>query len=228
MLSNITPIYDITPMTMLDYPDNLACIVWLTGCSLRCSYCYNPSIVRAGKGKYTEEDLFKLLKRRRGLLDGVVLSGGECTDYHRIVGLCEKIKTMGFLIKIDTNGSNPDVIAELFERNLIDYVALDYKAPRHRFREVTGTGEYDHFCQSLNLLLKSDIKYEVRTTVHTDLIDECDINSIIDDLHRRGYKGHYYLQHFREGTDTLGNLTKPSRKIDASRLSDKITLSLRS
>ncbi|MDR0762368.1 MAG: radical SAM protein, partial [Campylobacteraceae bacterium] len=99
----LKPIFDITPFTMLDYPEHLSCIVWFAGCNMRCSYCYNPHIV-LGEGNIGIDELLNFLRTRAGRLEGVVLSGGECTLYPELPKLCREIKELGFKIKLDTNG----------------------------------------------------------------------------------------------------------------------------
>ena len=130
------PIYNITPFTLLDYPDKSACIFWYAGCNMRCLYCYNPEIV-LGKGTTTFSEAISFLKSRQGLLDAVVFSGGECLIHKNILDQIKTVKELGFLIKIDTNGSNPNVLKQLIERNLIDYVALDFKGTKNNFQQIT-------------------------------------------------------------------------------------------
>ncbi|HEX5710906.1 MAG TPA: radical SAM protein, partial [Sulfuricurvum sp.] len=103
-------LYDITPFTLLDFPDTPAAIFWFAGCNLRCVYCYNPDIV-FGVARIKEEEALSFLRRRQGLLEGVVLSGGECTTYPHLLVFCRCIKSLGYTIKLDTNGMRPDVIA---------------------------------------------------------------------------------------------------------------------
>ena len=215
-------------MTMLDYPGKLSCIIWLSGCSMCCPYCYNPSIVNE-KGRQTLKELFAFLKKRIGLLDGVVLSGGESTMYEGIVELCEQIKTMGFLIKIDTNGIQPKVLKELLKKELVDYIALDYKAPKYKFDKITGVEDtYKLFKKSLTMLCKqSKVDFEVRTAVHTDLLNEEDINNIIKDLVKSGYKNTYYLQKFINDTETIGNLPNATRWLNMNELSNKLNIEVR-
>jgi pyruvate formate lyase activating enzyme len=215
-------------MTMLDYPDQLACIVWFSGCSMHCPYCYNPDIVNAETGSMVEADLFCFLNQRRGLLDGVVLSGGECTDYLNIVSVCRDIKKLGFKIKLDTNGTNPNTLSELLCSDLIDYVALDYKAPESKFKDVTGYRAFEPFSRSLDLLINSSVQFEVRTTVHTGILSEIDINDIIKDLVKRGYNNCYYLQKFVEATNTLGLVPSQKKWIDISSLSSDLRVIIRS
>lgn len=222
----LTPIYDITLFTTLDFPNHLACIVWLSGCNMRCAYCYNPDIVLQN-GKKPISELLDFLKKRVGLLEGVVLSGGECTFYKDIANLCKEIKNLGFKIKIDTNGSNPSVLKSLLEQKLIDYVALDFKAPKRVFKEITESIFYDKLITSLDLLLNSNVSFEVRTTVHLSLLDEIAINEIVDILYNKGYKGTYYIQNYLHTEKSLGDLKEQTRVFDKSLINNKIPIEFR-
>jgi len=168
-------------------------------------------------------DALEFLKTRVGLLDAVVLSGGEAT-LHNLVEFAKEIKRLGFLIKLDTNGVNFDTIKELLDLNLLDFIALDYKAPKNKFVEISHSNKYEEFSKTLNLLIQSDIKYEVRTTLHNDLLDEDDINTIIDDLVCRGYKNNYYLQKFLDTGNNIAGITTSKKHFDEALLSKKINL----
>ena len=209
------PVYDLTPFTMLDFPDQCAAIIWFSGCNMRCPYCHNPQIVR-GKGRKKMDDVLTFLDRRKALLDGVVLSGGEATIYPGLCDLADKLKTMGYAIKLDTNGTRPQVIRELLDRELLDYIALDYKSPPEKARLVTGADHFVAFEQTLDMLCTQDrLAFEIRTTVHTGLMDESDISAIIHDLGRRGYGGAYYVQNYTDrGGGTLGGLSAQKRALD--------------
>jgi len=216
----ISPFHAITPFTMLDYPGRIACIVWVAGCNMRCLYCHNPQIV-TGKGAIGEEQALAFLRKRKGLLEGVVFSGGEATTWPGLAAFMARVKALGYAIKLDTNGLRPDVIARLLDRNLLDRVALDYKAPRHKFRTVTGASAFARFARSLDLLCGQDrIPVEMRSTVHSDLLGEEDILDMARDLSRRGYRGTYALQRAIAGPDrpTLGDLPPDPRPFDAARL----------
>lgn len=219
-------ICEITKFTTLDYPDNLACILWFAKCNMSCHYCYNPSIVR-GEGIYTNEEILTFLKTRVGKLTSVVLSGGECTLYPHLIELCEEIRELGFKIKIDTNGLKPDVIKELIDFSLIDFIALDYKAPAHKFFDITNNTSHEKFFKTLDHLIDKNFSFEVRTTIHSDLLTTEDINDIIADLKRRKYKGTYYLQNFLHVEDTLGNITTPSVPIDKNLLRNDLPIKIR-
>lgn len=222
-LESAKVVYDITKFTHLDYPDHLACIVWFSGCNMRCDYCYNKDIVFAKDGIYSYNDVLDFLKTRVNLLDAVVLSGGEATS-HDLVDFCKQIKELGFLIKLDTNGTNPHAINELLDLNLLDFIALDYKAPKDKFLKITHSNKYDEFSNTLDMLLASPIDFEVRTTLHNDLLNEDDINTIINDLYQRGYKNNYYIQKFLDTKNNIADLSTPINSFNESLLSNKLKI----
>lgn len=210
------PIYSVTPFTMLDFPEHTACIIWFSGCNMRCSYCHNPQIVK-GKGRGDVGQVLDFLKKRQGLLDGVVLSGGEASAYPGLPDFIRQVKTLGYAVKLDTNGLRPDIIEEFLIQGFLDYIALDYKAPPHKFKKVTGVDKYGEFTKTLDLLCAQEtVPFEVRTTVHTDLMDEEDISDIIHDLESRGYQGRHAIQNFTHSDDrpTLGFMRKQERVLN--------------
>ena len=186
---------------------------------MRCLYCYNPEIV-TGKGQYTENDLLDFLKTRQGLLEGVVLSGGEVSLYPNILNLCAEIKKLGFKIKIDTNGTSPDVIENLIISNLIDFISLDFKAPKDKFYSITKSKvNYESFRETLEFVTHQDkVNYEVRTTVHSDLLNADDLNIMHQSLIKLNYQKKYYIQNFRGDKNTLGNLNKQEKCLDLNSL----------
>ncbi|WP_457748053.1 anaerobic ribonucleoside-triphosphate reductase activating protein [Sulfurimonas sp.] len=219
-------IYDITKFTHLDYPQHLACIFWFNGCNMRCDYCYNKEIVFAKEGNYTYADALNFLHSRIKLLDAVVISGGEATT-HNLVKFIQAIKNLGFLVKLDTNGTSFESIKILLEKNLLDYIALDYKAPQEKFHTITHSQKYEEFSKTLNHLIHSNIKFEVRTTLHEALLNENDINNIINDLHERGYKNTYYIQEFFETQSNIANLKKSSISFNKELLKSTIAIEWR-
>lgn len=213
------PVYDVTSFTMLDYPDVTACILWFAGCNMRCGYCHNPDIIRA-KGNFDEEQILKFLTKRQNKLEGVVLSGGECTGYPNLKDFIKRIKALGYLVKMDTNGTKPKLIKELIEEGLIDYLALDFKATEDKFFEITKCRKIPQFKESLAVLCaQNKIPFEVRTTVHTDLLNEQDIKEIMDDLEAHDYKGIYYVQNYRHG-DNEGRLQEQTKPLDITSFRD--------
>jgi pyruvate formate lyase activating enzyme len=212
------PIFSITPFTLLDYLHKSACILWFAGCNMRCLYCYNPEIV-FGKGSISFEKVIQFLKTRINLLDAVVFSGGECLLHKNCISFIYEIKKMGFLVKIDTNGSRPDVVEALIQKKIIDYVALDFKALPDRFEKTTQSNLFIPFEKSLLLLLQSGISFEVRTTVHSELLNNKDIQQMISYLENIGYEGNYYLQHFVNGSPTIEKLGHSNKELENEKLS---------
>ncbi|GGD34438.1 anaerobic ribonucleoside-triphosphate reductase activating protein [Flavobacterium orientale] len=219
-------IHSITAFTLLDYPDHTACILWFAGCNMKCSYCYNPEIV-FGKGKYSIPEILSFLEKRKGLLDAVVFSGGECLLHKETIDAMQSIKAMGFLVKVDTNGSLPDRLAAALKLQLIDYIALDFKATKRKTKNITKADFYYQFFESLSVIQKHGVTHEVRTTVHSDLLDEEDITEMIHLLEMNGYNGTYYLQHFRNESVTIAPL-QHSNAADYKQLSStKIQITMR-
>ena len=193
---------------------------------MACPYCYNPHIVR-DNGTISTHEALTFLQSRQGRLEGVVLSGGECTLYPDLAHFCQQIKELGYKIKIDTNGSNPTLLKELITCKLVDYIALDYKAPFLHYPALTHYRHTQRIEESLTLLISHDFPFEVRTTWHSDLLHVKDINEVINDLHVKGYKGTYYLQHYLHVALTLGETKTEQTKIDLSQLSPLVPIELR-
>lgn len=208
---------NITPFTLLDYPNKTACVLWYAGCNMRCLYCYNPEIA-LGKATIAFSETISFLESRIGLLDAVVFSGGECLVHRHIVEQIKSVKALGFLVKIDTNGSKPMVLEQLLQEQLIDYVSLDFKSPKEKVRAITKKDFYHEFIACLKILQTSKIPFEVRTTYHSDLLDTADIQTMMAVLEAHHYKGTFYIQHFRNGVETLGNLNHSVKNLNATSL----------
>lgn len=202
---NKKAIHSFTPFTLLDYPDKSACILWFAGCNMKCEYCYNPEIV-FGKGSFYFSEIVSFLKSRRNLLDAVVFSGGECLIHKDIIPFIKLVKSLGFLIKVDTNGSQPKVLEKLIEEQLIDYIALDFKGPKEKFFAITKADFYSQFLSCLELLQANFIPFEVRTTYHSSLLNPEDIAVMQDALLELGYDKNYYIQNFRNYQNTIAPL----------------------
>jgi pyruvate formate lyase activating enzyme len=185
---------------------------------MRGGYSHNPQIVM-GKGRGKIEDVLAFLKKRQGLLDGVVLSGGEASVYPGLPGFIRQVRDLGYAVKLDTNGLRPDIVRDFLDEGFLDYIALDYKAPPDKFRKVTGVSKFNAFSETLSILCgQKNVSFEVRTTVHTGLMDEKDVGYIIADLDTRGYTGHYYIQNFCADNErpTLKLLPAQTRRLDVS------------
>ena len=202
---NKKAIHSFTPFTLLDYPDKSACILWFAGCNMKCDYCYNPEIV-FGKGLFYFSEIFSFLKTRRNLLDAVVLSGGECLIHKDIIPFIKLVKSLGFLIKVDTNGSQPKVLEKLIKEQLIDYVALDFKGTKEKFFAITKSDFYSQFISCFELLQNSSIPFEIRTTYHSSLLNPEDIASMQNVLVELGYDKTYFIQNFRNYQNTIAPL----------------------
>lgn len=168
-------------MTLLDYPGKVACTVFLQGCNFRCPFCHNSDLLgNEGPEPIPEETLLTFLNKRIGLLDAVCVTGGEPTLQKDLPVLLTKIKAMGYLVKLDTNGNKPDVLKALVEEGLVDYVAMDIKNSPARYGETAGVPKMDisHVEESIRYLLSGAVDFEFRTTVADELHDPEDFAAI--------------------------------------------------
>ena len=165
-------------MTLLDYPGKVACTLFLQGCNYRCPFCHNSELLgHDGEEFMTEEAFLAFLRKRTGLLDGVCVSGGEPTLYPGLENLLRAIKAMGFAVKLDTNGSRPDVLKKLVAEGLVDHVAMDVKNSPRGYAETVGlpSVNLEKTEESLRFLMTEAVSYELRTTVAEPLHDETTI-----------------------------------------------------
>ncbi len=196
--------------TLLDYPGCIACTVFLPGCNLRCPFCHNAGLVLPEQllpGEISAEELFAFLQKRRGKLDGVCITGGEPTLYPDLPELIRRIRGMDFRVKLDTNGTNPQMLALLLEQGLVDYVAMDIKNCPERYRETTGGADVlDAVKESAALLRTGVVEYEFRTTVYRPAHDRQAMESI-----GRWLQGarRYYLQNFVDSGNLVGTGCSP-------------------
>lgn len=168
-------------VSLIDYPEKTAATLFTYGCNLRCPYCQNPELVVLPQTEsFSEDEILQKLKERQNFIDGVCITGGEPTLYPDLKKLIEKIKDCCNLkIKIDTNGTSPDIIKQLIDNGLIDYIAMDVKAPLSRYAEATGKSlDTNLILQSIDYILSSDIDHEFRTTCYPEVIDKDGIDEI--------------------------------------------------
>ena len=168
-------------MTLLDFPGKIACTVFLGGCNFRCPFCHNSELFMGKPEKLMEdEEFFAFLKSRRGLLDGVCVSGGEPTLYKTLPDFLAKIKEMGFLVKLDTNGYRPEVLKALVQQGLVDYVAMDVKNSPAMYAQTVGLEkmELSSIEESLRFLIGGELPYELRTTLVRQLHDTASIQDM--------------------------------------------------
>ena len=193
-------------LTLLDYPGEIAATVFTGGCNFRCPFCHNASLVLAEKFGATlpTEEFFAFLESRRGKLRAVCVSGGEPTLQGDLLEFIKRIKGMGFLVKLDTNGTRPDVLGALFDAGLLDYVAMDIKNSRKRYGETVGIENFDisPIEESINILRKGNVPFEFRTTVVRELHTAADIAEIGEWL---SGDEKFFLQTFEDSGDLIGS-----------------------
>jgi pyruvate formate lyase activating enzyme len=201
--------------TLLDYPDEIACTLFLGGCNFNCSYCYNPDLVlnKETGVSIAEEEVLEFLKERKKFLDGVCITGGEpLLHYPLLLGFLKKVKSLDYKIKIDTNGSFPHPLRKIIEEKVVDYIAMDIKAPLSRYKEIVGRPiDQPNNCweteieESVKLIKNSGVDYEFRTTVSSNLKAD-DFAEI-----RRWLCGsrRYYLQAVKTNVPLLGSEPAP-------------------
>jgi len=185
--------------TLIDYPGKIAATIFVSGCNFRCPWCYNKDLVLPEEiVKYPPiplEEIYKFLEERKGFLEAVVLCGGEPTIYEDIIDFVKQIKDMDYLVKLDTNGSNPEILQTMINNRLLDYVAMDIKAPKEKYEKVAGAGvNIKDIEKSIAILKESKIDYEFRTTVVPELITKKDILRIAEWLNPAKK---YVLQNFQ-------------------------------
>ncbi len=183
-------------MTLLDWPGKVACTVFLGGCDFRCPFCHNAELLAGGlPAELTQRELLDFLKKRRGLLDGVCVTGGEPLLRPGLAGLLEEIKALGYPVKVDTNGSHPDRLISLWEEGLVDYVAMDVKNSPDRYPETAGVPDLDlaPIRESVSWLLEGRVDYEFRTTAVGQFHDESSFRAIGEWI--QGAR-RYYIQNF--------------------------------
>jgi pyruvate formate lyase activating enzyme len=187
----------LTELSLSDFPGRVAAVAFTRGCNYSCSFCHNRQILDVdGEASDNEEDIFRFLKRRRGFIDGLVITGGEPCIQQGLVDFCRKVKALGVAVKLDTNGSRPDVLSALFAEKLLDYVAMDIKAPFDKYDALCGKAvDKQAVRRSMELLINSRTKIEFRTTIVPRLLDEKDILKIGKSINGRAP---HYLQRYVE------------------------------
>ena len=190
-------------LTLIDYPGKLAAIVFTQGCNLRCGYCHNPELVLSSRfeSRVQEDEVLSFLDRRRLFLNGVVISGGEPTLQKDLMDFMKKVKHMGFSIKLDTNGTLPEVLGEIIQSRLIDYIAMDIKTSLERYDQITGVScLLEKIKESIRLIRNSGIEFEFRTTAVKPFCSREDLGRI---QHLMGAFDRYQIQIFQPGEKIL-------------------------
>jgi pyruvate formate lyase activating enzyme len=165
-------------VSLIEYPGKISAIAFTQGCNFRCPYCYNPELVdpELYGDCLPEEVIFSFLEKRKGKLDALTITGGEPTIQHDLIDFIKCVRKIGYLIKLDTNGSYPEVLEQLISGRFVDYIAMDMKGPLHKYRTVTRSKiDEDKIRQSIEIIMKSGMPYEFRTTVPKSLLHEDDL-----------------------------------------------------
>lgn len=186
--------------SLIDFPGRASAILFTQGCPFRCPFCHNPELINPTQGMFTpvtEKEILDFLSTRQNKLDGVVITGGEPTLHNDLPDFISKLKSLGFAVKLDTNGSRPEMIERLVRDDYLDYLAMDYKSPLEKYQSHSGSMiDTEKIKKSVDLIRQSGIDYEFRTTVVKELLTEEDIMKIADEL--KGVK-RYVLQKFLPG-----------------------------
>jgi len=214
-------------LSLVDWDGKISSVVFLAGCNLRCPFCYNATLVLHPEKLPTIlfEQIEDHLKKRKGWIDGIVITGGEPTIHNDLPNLCEKIKKLGFLVKVDTNGTNPMMIEELIKRKLVDYVAMDVKAPLTKEKHFGACGVnmenlLEKIEKTIDLLLKAEVEYEFRTTVVPDLHEKQDVEEICQRI--KGCRK-YVIQNYKGNAETIDPKFKNSKPFQEKEMKTFLT-----
>ena len=194
-------------LTLLDFPGYVACTLFTRGCNMRCPFCHNASlVVRADEQKpYTHEEIMYFLKKRQGILDGVAITGGEPTLMPYLPDFMAEVRELGYKIKLDTNGTRPEVLKSIIDRGLVDYVAMDIKNSKEKYGETVGYDKsYDlaPIEDSIAILMQNKVDFEFRTTVSKTFHTADDIQKIGEWL---AGQEKFFLQQFKDSGDIIGD-----------------------
>lgn len=192
-------------VTLVDYPGKIACTIFLSGCNFKCPFCYSKELVLKEEidnhPEIKEKELFSFLRERKGMIDACVICGGEPTINHEIIQFIRKIKDLGYLIKLDTNGYCPDKLKELIDQNLVDYIAMDIKSCFKDYSLAAGVNvDISRIKESIELIKNSGIDYEFRTTIVPKIHTKESIIEMANDI---GGAKKYFLQTFRSEKETI-------------------------
>lgn len=205
----------------IDFPGKLSCVVFTAGCNYDCYFCHNRHLLGA-EAKIADSEFFQFLEKRKGLIDGVVITGGEPSLYSDLPDFIGKIKVMGYEVKLDTNGSNPLTVRKLIDESLLDFIAIDYKAPFGKYDLIRACGNIEenemHVKNTINMVMDSDIDYEIRTTMIPE-IGEDDIISMAGSF--PAFKS-YALQKYRPVPEDSGFGKIFYSAADLERIADNI------
>jgi len=165
--------------SMIDFPGYISAIVFTQGCNIRCKYCHNPELLPIDDDtSYSEEEILYYLEKRKKCLEGLVITGGEPTLQADLKDFIMKVRNFGYKIKLDTNGTNPQMVRELINEHLVDFIAMDIKAPFEKYHLVCGPVNTAKVQESMSLIINSGIPYQFRTTYYKEVLNDADIENI--------------------------------------------------
>lgn len=208
-------------LTLLDYPNKLASIVFTQGCNFKCAYCQNSDLLSIKtEGLIDEKEIFDYLKKRKKVLDGVVITGGEPTIQPNLTLFIQRVKDLGLKVKLDTNGSNPEIIKKLLKEDLVDYIAMDIKTDFDKYEDIIKINwNMDNIKKSIKLIKESTIEHEFRTTINKN-------DHTIEDLRRiceyLGPDENYFIQNFEQSDYVLDKSLKSFSKDELIRIEKKL------
>ena len=189
--------------SLLDYPNCISSIIWTTECNFRCPFCYNKNLIFGNTPLIPELEILSFLQKRKKMIEAVVISGGEPLLQEDLHTFIEKIKKMDYLVKIDTNGTKPNILKKLLEKKLLDYIAMDVKAPKKKYKKLCGVQPpLSQIETSIQLIKDIAPDYEFKTTMVPDLLKKEDIVAIGKWL--QGSK-QYFLQQFKNDVPLISN-----------------------
>lgn len=195
-------------LTLLDYPGKMACTVFTYGCNFRCGFCHNALLVtEENSDNISEDEFFSFLKKRQGILEGVCITGGEPTLQPDLREFITKVRSLGYAVKLDTNGTNPRLLKSLIDENLLDYVAMDIKHSPDKYDFICGCEvDIDSIKESVSIIIDSGIDHEFRTTTVREYHTAEDFDAIAEWI-----KGDskYFLQHFKDSGNLIGDNLSP-------------------
>jgi pyruvate formate lyase activating enzyme len=212
------PIKGIQKTTLVDYPGKIACTLFLGGCNMRCGYCHNRDLAlnHTKLDTIPSDEILAFLEKRKKYLQGLCITGGEPTIHKDLPLFIEKIKKIGYKVKLDTNGTNPAMLQELISHQLIDFIAMDIKASLNNYSSVCGvSSDKEKIIQSVNVIMNSPIEYEFRTTIIPDVIDDKEIKKIGNLI--KGAK-RYALQQFTASEHCIGKKYQDMKALSLEQL----------
>lgn len=207
-------------MTLTDYPGSVAAIVFTQGCNFKCPFCHNSDLIYFKNGVIDENEVLDYLGKRKKMLDGVVITGGEPTMQKDLIGFLNKVRDLGLKVKLDTNGAKPEILQKIIDLNLVDYIAMDIKSSQNNYSEVSGVKvDINKIRESISIIKKSKLDFEFRTTVVKNYHN---YESLLEICEYVGKDVKYYLQNFENSSRVLNSTLESFSKDELLKMCAKI------